>query len=303
MHPSVAPLDFELSFYIHNIDSFIDDQDVKKLQVASKQYLSSYLTNSKGFNATSLISFTIVSQQFVNKRMLRGRQLEGFRKTLQINSRVIFELNTKREDLIRIDLMDGIQSSGFLDLLKYEIDVAGISISSFSQSLRPPTYSTAVNSNAGTIVGITVILLVSSFIIAAVLIHRRRSKLRPFLTLSPNNSCENTPQSPQARIDKFTLRVDECELRKFAKVDASNPENKTISTDLIPPMIVIDNIDGNIPESLQVNHSKKEAKATINSRENDLMMKVPNIRASTKLDTSLELESNFIQNKLILNRW
>lgn len=318
---------------MHNVDSDIQEKDKDKFQKASLDYLSSYLLTSNGYDSMFLSSFILSSQTFVNNTMLRHNRNLNDSRTLRVVANVTTVSNdetVKKEEIVET-LYKGIESPGFIVLIKSILGFQGVTVSSNS---KPELNKNSVNLSDGSavssdaIIAISVSLALIACIIISIILHRRRTRLKQFLNLS-HSHCEPkfddisyeskdvekgyvNNQSSMAKqntylVKHLKLKVDECDMKRSLNVssEASSSKIEPKQANLIPPMIVIDNIDDEITESSRNRITSSDGKTISNCQKDDMVMRVSSMGGSSAIAASFStnMAGSSMQACLLLKEW
>jgi hypothetical protein len=332
--PTLSPYFIEIVIFIYPIDTYINDEHINSFQKLSLKYLSEYLTIVHGDKVPSLKSLTLNSQKFVNERKLRhDRELTNSRTLRVVTTVAALSNSIGREDLAK-NLRDGVDSAGFTEIIRGVLNLQGLSLSSTNepdianQTMQPSKEKS--KTQGGITVVVTSFVLIACVMIA-VMINRRRLRMQHFTNLSPNNWHQQfDEESPESRIsdkngsssfddsipkprdhciENFRLRVDECDLKRTIKSSKKVPSSQSepIPTNIIPPMIVIDNIDDDNTESSPnpLTTIKDHKDMGLDGDNNEGVMRVSNIGASSAMAASFSTKKpgNSIQAYLLFKEW
>lgn len=327
----------EFDIFLHNENELLNESEKAVYQQVSLDYLRSLFREKDGEEAYKyyLKSFTINSQSFVeHQREYLRRQLSKSITTLKIVATLAFESSSSllRENLL-IVIHLAVDSDDYIEILRKHIDLDEVEISSsYEAGLdQKPTQTNGIDAYmlGAAIVAILTSLLFIAAMIFAVIFHRRRRHLKHFTNLSPQkqqhqlseemnfdamnkikiSSC-NEKHIDELIMNNFKLKVDEFEMKnrrmRFNQESKSVQQQRESKGAIIPPMIVIDNIDDNVSNASPMQTSLKNVDPCNDREERAVLMNVTNLDTSRALAISLSANQttrNPLQPTLLLNEW
>ena len=326
----------EIEIFLYPLTNLMQEEDVNKFQSVSQTYLSSYLKKIDTDMKPSLKSFTFNSQVFVNTKMLRHDRRLTNSRTLRVIATAALNSQTMRREELTNQLHNGVESQGYINALKTDISLEGVSIScTYMPEINGKIVEPNGESNAssGAVAGLVASFAFVVCAVVSIIMYRRRLHMRHFANLSPNNKLQSfdeglvvmsrndsrkdlssyydsrrKPKGKTKSLTDFKLRVDECEMKRTVRTSTrvSSSLSDFGPINLIPPMIVIDNIDGDIAEALPNELATLEGHNEIvpSAENDDGVMRVTNIGASSALAAfSATNSGNPMQACLLLKEW
>ncbi len=246
------------------MSSLIQDEYILKFQESSLQYLSSYIMEFDAEKIMILKSFKLTHQSFVYGRKLRHYRRLKSNGVLKAAVKITVIANMLDKAYLVGFLGTAMQSQGYDDVIKSCLGIeAGILSSSSKPGLNETNVKAAetISFPVAYIVATTSTLVCIAVLTVSIVIHqRRRKRLRLLFHFSPNSQefridhdsvlpthKEQILRSENPMQSKYNLRVDEFDLHKSAKSSREDlVETKLPQPSLIPPMIVMTDIDDEV---------------------------------------------------------
>ena len=332
MGPSPTPEDFqesiqpnrntslliEIELYLHNKRDLIKDDEIPLFQKLSLEYLRSFFLNIDDHGRYYIKSFTLNSQTFVDQTL----HLRRYRKlkpsaVLKMITTVAFESESAllRKNLVG-KLRLAVENDDYIQLLGNHFNFDEVEVNSTYEPDFGASKSKNRDVRTSTFIGALTAIVTSMFLIVvavvAVIFHRRRLKCTQFTNLSPQKQNQSVFMDKTSvddiRLDErsmkiFKLRVDECEMKKRKQFDSESdlPQKRRYQhNNIIPPMIVIDNIDDD-----ESKDSPTQTTSTHNADMNGnkgVLMNITNV-AGLPFSVSASQSYNSIQTNILLQEW
>lgn len=308
----------EIEMYLHNKREFIRDDEKPLFQKVSLDYLRSFFLKIDGRGLYYIKSFKLNSQTFVDQtfHLRRTRDLKQS-TVLKIIATIAFEsesalLRKNLDSTLRL----AVENDAYIQMLGNHFEFDEVEV----KSSYEPDFGANQMQNSdvrtstfiGTLTAIITTLLLIVVVVATVMFHRRRLNFRQFTSLSPQKEnqsvfmdriSDDDMRKDENSFKIFKLRVDECEMKKKKQFDSESDLSQMRcyqENNIIPPMIVIDNIDDGLsndsPTQMASTHN-----VDMNGKEG-VLMNITNV-AGLPFSVSAKKSHNTIQTNILLKEW